>query len=120
MFRRGSSEARRNTDELWRIYGELKRARAARYGTTGTPDDAAALAAIQNVVTAEDSCAMSNLVNLQVTDSRGGHMSYAEALARRSHDSWTPQNIDVSFTSGETWTYRQSPAQQVCRVPVTR
>ena len=86
---RASEDPRRNTDELWRIYGELKRARAARYGTTGTPDDAAALAAIQDVVTAEDSCAMSNLVNLQVTDSRGGHMSYAEALARRS-----PRQLD--------------------------
>jgi RHS repeat-associated protein len=117
---RASEDPRANTDELWRIYGELKRARAARYGSEGTPDDAAALAAIQDVVTAEDSCAMSNLVNLEVTDSRGGRMSYAQALARRSHDSWTPQDIDVTFTSGETWTYRASPAQQVCPVPATR
>jgi len=113
---RASEDPAANSKELWEIYYTLRRARAARYGAAVPGDLAAASAAINDVVRAEDSAAVSNMANFQATDFRGKHMSYAEALDRRTHDGWKAKDMDVSFTSNETWRYR-APVQ-VRPVPV--
>src|SRR5262249_27199988 len=111
---RASEDPKANTKELWEVYATLRRARAALYGSRvdSPPGDLdAASAAINDVVSAEDSAAMSDMVNLEVTDYRGGKMSYAEALKTRTHDRWTPEQMDVTFTSDKEWTYRPRPAK---------
>jgi RHS repeat-associated protein len=103
-----------NTEELRRIYAKLKEAAAKRYGGKAVADDAAAEAAIKDVVTADDACQINNLINTPTADTTGNPApSYADIVKKLGR--WAPDKIDVSLDRGREFTYR--PGIQVCPVP---
>jgi RHS repeat-associated protein len=107
-------DPQRNTAELQKIYEELKRAAAARYGGRRPSDDVAARAAIEGVVSASDACNINNYLNQPMTDVLGNPApSYAAVVEKLGR--WAPKEIDVSLDRKRDWQYR--PGIQACPVP---
>jgi hypothetical protein len=93
----------RNTDEMMRVYGELKSYARARYGNVQT-NDAAASAAIAEGVHADNSCLVSNFANAPAIGPGNVPLaSYSSILSSRTADrgrSWLPRDMDVSNPAG--------------------
>jgi RHS repeat-associated protein len=96
-----SQDPRANTTEMLKVYERMKAYAQARYGArAGTPDDAAAAAAIRQDVEADNSCLVSNFANAS-PPTRGDQSpaSYSDILATRSKargPKWDAQHMDVS------------------------
>ena len=93
----------RNSDEMWRVYGQLQAYARARYGNVATNDDAAR-AAIAQGVAADNSCLVSNFANAPAVGPGGVTLpSYSSILSSRTADrgrSWLPQDMDVTNPAG--------------------
>ena len=105
-----------NTKEMMKVFGELKAFARARYGATN-PDEAGAKLAIQQAVTADNSCLVSNFANQKPLDLGGvPQASYSEIITKRSADrglSWQPDKMDVTNPANRgDWHY--SPGNRVC------
>jgi hypothetical protein len=106
-----------NTEEMRRVYAELKAYARARYGPGTRSDDAGAEAAIAEDIRADTSCLISNFANAKPFDANGARApSYSEILGTRRADKWTPQDIDATLPAGGDWHYEGVPGRTaVCR-----
>jgi hypothetical protein len=109
-------DPKRNTDELLKIYAELKAYARARYGQKKF-NNAAASAAIKEDIEADNACLVSNFANERPLDIRGHRApSYSEILSHRPANAWTPGQMDVTLPAHRgNWRYTGSAGKRaVC------